>query len=243
MADGAPVRTTPAGAPPYSRAVTGPLPLFPLGMVLFPGLVLPLHVFEDRYRVLIRDLLELPEDERRFGVVAIREGREVGSDGITALHEVGCTAQLRQVETYDDGRADLVTVGADRFRLTTLHDDKPYFTADVEWLPEDDDHLAEAGLLDVAVRSSFGDYLAALSGASGGEVELPDLPAEPLVLSYLIAATMLLDLDDRQGLLAEPDGRARLRRELSLLRREAAFLRVLAAAPAPELTRTPISPN
>ena len=231
------------GAPPYSRAVTEPLPLFPLGMVLFPGLVLPLHVFEDRYRVLLRDLLELPEDDRRFGVVAIREGREVGSDGITALHEVGCTAQLRRVETYDDGRADVVTVGADRFRLTALHDDKPYFTGDVEWLPEVDNDPAEAGLLDPAVRAAFGDYLAALAVAGGNELEMPELPAEPLVLSYLVGATMLLDLVDRQGLLAEPDCRARLRRELSLLRREAAFLRVLTAAPAPELTRTPISPN
>jgi Lon protease-like protein len=66
------------------------LPLFPLGTVLFPGVLLPLHVFEERYRSMVRDLLDAPAEERRFGVVAIREGREVGADGIRALHAVGC---------------------------------------------------------------------------------------------------------------------------------------------------------
>ncbi len=70
------------------------LPLFPLGTVLFPGLLLPLHIFEDRYRKLVRDLLAGPEP-RRFGVIAIRKGRETGIGGISALHEVGCTATLR----------------------------------------------------------------------------------------------------------------------------------------------------
>ena len=62
------------------------LPLFPLGTVLFPGLLLPLHIFEERYRQLVRDLLVGPHESRAFGVVAIREGREVGADGIRALH-------------------------------------------------------------------------------------------------------------------------------------------------------------
>lgn len=221
----------------------GPLPLFPLGMVLFPGLVLPLHVFEQRYQALVRDLLALPEHEQQFGVVAIRQGREVGSDGITALHEIGCTARLRQVESQDDGGYDLVTVGAERFRLTALLDDRPYFTGEVEWLEDTDGNVAEAGLLDRVVRVAFSAYLQALGAASGQEVQVPELPVEPLVLSHLVAATMLLDLEDRQDLLAQPDGRARLRRELTLLRREGAFLQVLTAAPAPELSRVSYSPN
>ncbi len=64
------------------------LPLFPLGTVLFPGLLLPLHIFEERYRQLVRDLVRQPEP-RRFGVVAIREGRETGIDGVAALYEIG----------------------------------------------------------------------------------------------------------------------------------------------------------
>lgn len=214
--------------------------------MLFPGLVLPLHVFEERYRLLVRDLLELPEDQRQFGVVAIREGREVGTDGVSALFEVGCTARLRRVEPYDDGRYDLVTVGAELFRLTALHEgtlDRPYLTGEVEWLPDTAGNDDEATLLGAPVREAYSSYLDALGEATGQQVQVPDLPADPLVLSHLVAATMLLDLADRQDLLEQPDGRTRLRKELRLLRREAGFLSVLTAAPAPELARTPYSSN
>ena len=219
------------------------LPLFPLGLVLLPGLMLPLHVFEERYRALVRDLLDLPEQQQRFGVVAIREGREVGADGGTALHEVGCVAQLRRVEPYEDGRYDLVTTGADRFRLTGLDTSGPYLVGEVEWLPDDMGPAQEAPLLDSAVRAALLDYLAALGQASGQEVEPPELPSSSLVLGYLVAATVLLDLDERQALLAAVDGASRLRAELSVLRREGTLLRVLRAAPSPELARGPISLN
>ena len=115
-----------------------PLPLFPLGhTVLFPGVVLPLHVFEERYRELVRTLVELPEGaRRRFGVVAIRQGWEVGEDAVSALHDVGCAAELRRVSRYPDGRYDIVTVGTDRFRLRSVdRESRPYLVGRVEWLP------------------------------------------------------------------------------------------------------------
>jgi len=211
--------------------------------VLFPGLVLPLHVFEERYRVLVRELLERPEDERAFGVVAIRQGREVGADGEQALHEVGCTAQLRRAEAYDDGRFDLVTTGVTRFRLQGLFHDRPYLVGEVDLLPDPLGEVDEAVLLGAAVRSAYVDYLAALEEAGADGVEAPDLPADNLVLSYLVAATVLIDLEDRQALLASPDAVTRLRSERALLRREARLLRVFGAAPAPELSRTPTSAN
>ena len=216
--------------------VSDRLPLFPLGLVLLPGLLLPLHVFEERYRTLVGELLELPEEQRRFGVVAIREGREVGADGVTALHEVGCVAQVRRVEPHEDGRFDVVTTGAQRFRLLELHTDGPYLVGEVEWLPDDMGPAAEAPLLDQAVRGAFVDYLAALARASGEQVEVPDLPDSSLVLGYLVAATVLLDLDDRQALLAQSDGAARLRAELTVLRREGTLLKVLTAV---AIGRTP----
>jgi Lon protease-like protein len=222
------------------------LPLFPLGTVLFPGLVLPLHVFEQRYRDLVQDLLQLPEEERQFGVIAIREGREVGADGTLgqeALYEVGCTARIRQLESYDDGRYDVVTVGSQLFRLRELRTDRSYFTGEVDWLPDEIGDEAEAQVLDAAVRVAFMDYLQHLGRASGQQIEPPDLPDDPLVLGHLVAATVLLDLADRQDLLDQPDGRTRLRRELSVLRREAGFLRALTAAPAPDLARSPVSLN
>lgn len=219
------------------------LPLFPLGTVLFPGLVLPLHVFEERYRTLVRELLALPEDERRFGVVAIRQGREVGVDGVEALYDVGCVAHLRRADGYDDGRFDIVSTGTARFRLEQLDEQGPYLRGQVEVLEDVMGPAAEAPLLDAAVRAAFADYLAALSEATEEEIELPELPDSPLVLGYLVAATTALDLDERQRLLAADDGASRLRAELALLRRERTLLRHLSAAPAPELTRGPVSPN
>lgn len=219
------------------------LPLFPLGLVLLPGLLLPLNVFEERYRQLVRDLLELPEDQRRFGVVAIRQGREVGADGVTALHEVGVVAQLRRVSEQDDGRYELVTSGTDRFRLTGLDSSTPYLTGLVELLPDDMGTEPEAPLLDRAVRVAFAAYLVALGEANGDDLERSELPPDSLVLGYLIAASVVVDLDERQALLAEPDGTARLRAELRLLRREVTLLRALSAIPSPELARGPISPN
>ena len=227
----------------YGRAVPQPLPLFPLGLVLFPGVVLPLHVFKERYRVLVAELLELPEPERVFGVIAIRQGREVGADGVAALYDVGCTARLRRVQRYEDGRYDIVTTGATRFRLHELAHDRPYLVGEVDLLDEEPGASADADGLTDAVRTAFLDYLGALERAGATGVEVPELPEDPLVLSYLIAASVLVDLEDRQLLLAEPDAAARLRGALALLRREIRLLSAFAAAPAPELVRTPISPN
>src|SRR6266566_477362 len=130
------------------------LPLFPLGTVLFPGLLLPLHIFEDRYRQLVRDLADQPEP-RQFGVIAIRHGRETGVDGIQALHEIGCTATLRQVKPLEDGRYDVVTVGTQRFRLADLDDSKPYLRGQVDLLTEEAGEPAAAAKAVQVIRDLF----------------------------------------------------------------------------------------
>ena len=211
------------------------LPLFPLGTVLFPRVLLPLHVFEERYRHLVRDLVAAPEDEQKFGVVAIREGREVGSDGVQALHAVGCVARLRRVEPYADGRFDIVTTGAQRFRLVAVDDELPYLRARVELLGEPAGDLA--GALVASVQSLFARYRELLGAGSG------DLPDDPSTLSYLVASAAVLDLADRQRLLEVQDTAGRLRQELRLLRRETALLRLLPSLPGVELTRVPAHPN
>src|ERR1700753_4514505 len=94
-------------------------PLFPLGTVLCPGMLLPWHIFEDRYKQLMRDLLDGPEP-RRFGVIAIKKGRETGVEGVSSLFEVGCTATLRETEENADGGFEVVTVGTQRFRRAGL---------------------------------------------------------------------------------------------------------------------------
>jgi Lon protease-like protein len=220
------------------------VPLFPLGIVLYPGVVLPLHIFEERYRVLVQDLMALPEPERRFGVVAIRAGREVGPDGIESLYEHGCIAELRQVEAYDDGRFDIVAVGAGRFQLGAVDETSaPYLRAAVTELAESLGEESTAAALALAVRAAFGSYIEAMAAAQGRSVEVPELPLEPMLLSYLVAATAVIDRADGQALLAANDAASRLQAELVLLRREITMLQTLTLARAPDLARGPVSPN
>jgi Lon protease-like protein len=216
------------------------LPLFPLTTVLVPGAPLPLHVFEPRYRDLVDGLLTLPPDRRRFGVIAIRRGRETGVDGVDALHPVGCVALVTEVESLPDGRYDLATVGVARFRLEGLEPGASYLQGRVEMLPE---VAGEVGSLTAAVSRKYLDYLQALA-AAGREVPVaPDLPTDPLLLSYLVGATVVLDNADRQQLLAAPDAASRLAAERSLLVREVALLQALPSVPGAAMMTAPWSPN
>ena len=215
------------------------LPLFPLNSVLVPGLVLPLHVFEPRYQILVQALLELPEDaERQFGVVAIRSGREVGTHGAHALYGMGCTAELREVTPYSDGRYDLVTVGETRFRLLGLDEDAgtPYHTGFVEFVSEEDGD-GDVSALAERVTERFADYRERLG------VEVTELPDQPQVISYLVAAAVVLELPERQGLLEQPTTSDRLRAEIGLLRRESALIGAFRSLPAVELARETWSTN
>jgi Lon protease-like protein len=222
------------------------LPLFPLSTVLFPGMRLPLHIFEERYQALVADLLAGPEP-RRFGVIAIRSGTEVGADSVAALHEVGCVAVVRQAAPSADGRYDLLTVGTDRFRLVDVDRSKPYLQGEVELLP--DDAGGEPGAAEAAagtvrqVQTGFRAYLNALADQGGGVISIADLPDEPGLLSYVIGAAMIIDLPERQSLLAAPDAMARLRLERSLLVREIAILRATTSRPAPDYAHEQFSPN
>ena len=218
------------------------LPLFPLGSVLYPGLVLPLHIFEQRYRQLIADLLTGPEP-RRFGVIAIRYGRETGVDGVSALYGTGCAAELRQVERYPDGRFDLITVGTQRFRLDSLGDPAPYLTGQVEWLPDELGDEARAAVVVPAVQRALRSYLDVLSDQGGAQISVPELPDEPMLLSYLVAATIVADLPVKQELLEEADACRRLTAERAVLAAETRMLRSLTATPAPDLRYTPYSQN
>jgi Lon protease-like protein len=221
------------------------LPLFPLGhSVLFPGVLLPLHVFEERYRELVRTLVELPEGTgRRFGVVAIRQGWEVGEDAVSALHDVGCAAELRRVSRYPDGRFDIVSVGTDRFRLRSVdRRSRPYLVGAVDWLPAEPPPAGVAGLA-AAVGTLFAEYVDAAAGLQGGLTEQDALqgrlserdalPDDPVELAYTVAAGAVLALEDRQALLEAETTRARLRAELRLLKRETTMVRRLRALPVP----------
>ncbi|GLY18561.1 hypothetical protein Kisp01_55750 [Kineosporia sp. NBRC 101677] len=202
-----------------------------------PGLVLPLHIFEQRYRLLIAALLDLPEGApRHFGVVATRPGGD--PETLEGLYPVGCTAQIREVTPYDDGRYDLVTVGQMRFSLQGLDAaaETPYHTGLVDFIGEPDgpgdiDAAAElVGLRFAAYRDRL-------------RVEQSGVPTEPRVLSYLVAAAAVLELPERQALLEAPTTHDRLTAELSLLRREIGLLNAFNSLPAVELLKEPPTPN
>lgn len=229
------------------------LPLFPLGTVLYPGMVLPLHVFEERYRQMVADLLDKPEPARQIGVIAIRKGGEVGAGNARELHGIGCVARLREVTRHDDGRFDLATVGTRRFRLIRTDDTLPYYQGEIEPLPErvlagqehanQADASARAAWAVHAVQEAFRDYLNALAERAGAVVHVADIPDDPVLLSYVVAAGMIIDLPERQALLAAPDAISRLKTERALLTRERAMLRLTTSRPATDLGRERFSPN
>lgn len=225
------------------------LPLFPLNSVLFPGLVLPLNIFEERYRAMMRELLKTPEDEpRRFAVVAIRDGFEVAQtapglpDPLKAFHKVGCVADAATVRERADGTFEVLATGTTRMRLLSVEASGPFLTAELEPLPEEPGD--EAGALAEGVLRSFRQYQKRLAGARERSLATgADLPDEPGVVSYLVAAAMMLDTPTKQRLLQAPDTASRLRDELKLLRSETAIIRTLPSLPAQELTRGPTSLN
>jgi Lon protease-like protein len=221
--------------------VTAVLPIFALSSVLFPGLVLPLHVFEERYRALVRTVVDVPAGApREFGVVAIERGWEVGEPAASvSLYPVGCTAEVREVTEHPDGRFDLVTVGRNRFEIVRmLPAEAPYPRAEVRYLPEPVPVDGEADRLAPRVLAAFRSYLGLIRTEEVSE----QLPDDPTVLSHLVAATAALTLADRQLLLAAPDTPARLRAELRLLHREAGLLSYVRAVPV-ALSELPVRPG
>lgn len=228
------------------------LPLFPLGSVLFPGVVLPLHVFQPRYRELVRHLMDRPAEQvREFGVVAIRRGTETGELDASCLYPVGCSAELRQITSHPDGRYDIVSVGRRRFRLRSVVErDTPYLRAEVDWLPDRSGPDGDAARLAPNVLAAFRGYLRLLAEATssdGGppaDAEGEQLPEDPAVLANLVAASASLTVADRQRLLAAPDTATRLKAELVILRRETGLIATLPAVPVPLVDfQVPFSPN
>jgi Lon protease-like protein len=194
------------------------LPLFPLHVVLFPGRPLPLHVFEPRYRKLLDDCLAA---ERRFGVVAIRYGR--AERGGAEVYNVGTVAEIVRVERLDDGRSNIVTRGAERFRITRILRDGPYLRAEISLLEEQSANPALAPFTAV-LRSHLQAYL---SEMGAGERLAGRLPASPAELAWLAACAAELQLSEQQQLLEIDCLAERLKTTIKFLRREQHLLRRL----------------
>ena len=220
--------------------MTERIPLFPLHIVLFPGLVLPLHIFEERYRTMIQGLLDGP-GPRRFGIVAIELGHEVGAGAARELASVGCMADIHEVTQRPDGRFDLLTVGSTRFTMLGPVTGEAYLRADVEFLP--DEAGAGAGAAADRVRRLFPAYRARLAGAGAEAAEPAELPDDPVELSYLVAAATVLDRAEKQRLLAAEDAAARLAVLAEFLIRETRLLETMPTIPTSQFGQGGVNPN
>ncbi|MEO6125871.1 MAG: LON peptidase substrate-binding domain-containing protein [Ilumatobacteraceae bacterium] len=185
--------------------------MFPLGSVLMPGAVLPLHVFEPRYRQLVQDCLA--DDEHEFGVVLIERGREVGGGDVRCM--VGTVAKMVQVAELADDRYALVAVGTRRIRVNAWAPDDPYPLADVEeWLDDEFDRDLDRDELEAEINAVFGRVRRLNALASELGLEAVDVMAkisdDPLVASYELANLAPIGPSDRQRLLEAAGPRRRL---------------------------------
>ncbi len=197
------------------------LPLFPLNTVLFPGQVLPLHIFEQRYQQMIRRCLA---EDLPFGVVLIRKGHEVDDDRAEP-YTVGTVARIIESTHLPDGTMNIVTVGTERFRIRRLMHDQPYLRGEVANFPlpeaersEDLDQLAER------VRTQVLRYIALIADAAGLQIEMGEMPVTPRQVGYLAAVAMQIDNAEKQKLLDSASLRDILAAERVLLNRENALL-------------------
>lgn len=217
------------------------LPMFPLNAVVFPGLTVPLRVFEDRYRALVEHLQALPDPaERLFGSVAIREGYEVGARGNQSLHRVGCRLQLTDVEANDDGTYDVVAVCRDRIRLDSLDPSGTFPVGEVVVLP--DDPAPPGGHVAETTDALFVAYQAVVAEL-GGSVVSGTLPQDPAFRSWAMSAVAPLTLSDQQRLLETETAADRLELLGELFAEELRAINVIPSLPATRLNRTGWSPN
>lgn len=198
------------------------LPLFPLkDVVLFPGMVLPLHIFELRYREMINKCID---EKSPFGVVMLREGEEVGAAGVPC--SVGTAARITRVERLDDGRLNITAVGTQRFQILELDaKSHTYLMGTVRALPVVNGSTKLAEELAHKLRPRILEYVDLLSKASEQELKLDRLPEDPTTLAFLVGIAGQIPSEDKQTLLEKTGVPEMLAYELHLLAREILFAR------------------
>lgn len=214
----------------YNRGMTS-MPLFPLNTVLFPGQLLPLHIFEDRYRQMIGECLQTGGP---FGVVLIRDGEEVG-DPNTEPYPIGTTAHIVQAERLADGRLNIICVGNARFRVQQTFHDMPYLRGEIDlwpWQPLDAEQVAQLPPL-LQVRSRLERYIQLLSKITQSDVDI-ELPDDAAALANLGAAVLQISVTEKQALLSTGSIGELLDRVAALLQHELHDLNIMYAARVPQ---------
>ncbi len=208
------------------------VPVFPLGTVLLPGAPQALHVFEPRYRAMLAEVTSGDRPRRAFGIVSLHRGLEAGVTVNTVLSDIGTLAEILDLRRYDDGTADLLTVGSRRFRVLEIGETPSgYLRARVEWLGEPEGRIRAGDV--AAAQDQVELYRDLLSRLLERDDDLEPLPTDPVRLSYALALRLQLSVADRQRLLAAPDAAGRIRMAMALLRRETVLLQRTRSVPVP----------
>lgn len=204
------------------------IPLFPLNVVLFPGMVLPLHIFEPRYRQMIADC---QQQELEFGVVLVQPES-------TFLREepyaIGTMAEIRDLDRMEDGRLNIIAMGTRRFRILSQHRKKPYLSGLVEFYEDVSEPFDDLLSTDKQARSLFADYIDLLLKAANEKDVKAELPPDPEALSYFIAYFLDLEREQQQHFLELTSTLQRLKEETAILRREVPFLRQILSKQVPK---------
>lgn len=199
------------------------LPLFPLNVVLFPGMIIPLHIFEPRYRQMIT---ECQQQQSPFGLVLARP---------TSVHleeepyPVGTMAEIQQLERLEDGRFTLIAFGLQRFRILRQHREKPYLSGWVELYADRSETSQESDVYARQARELFRRYLEMLLEMADEKQVLVDIPTEPEELSYFAAHFLDIQDEQKQQLLELTSTAQRLQQEVAVLRREVLFMQQIFA--------------
>jgi Lon protease-like protein len=199
------------------------LPLFPLNTVLFPGMPLTLHIFEDRYKSMVADCLE---SRQPFGVVLIRHGREALGP-LADPYRIGCTARILDIQPLAEGRMNIVALGQKRFRVLELLKNKPYWVGMVELFPLQETDKSVLEQTGNRLRPWVKRYMEILTRLSEVELDPQHLPNDPLVLAYLAAVLLHIPLDKKQELLSTERAVDLLTDMYQLYRREVALLQAM----------------
>jgi uncharacterized protein len=199
------------------------LALFPLNTVLFPGMPLSLHIFEDRYKEMIAWCLEM---DQPFGVTLIRKGQEALGP-LADPYPIGCTARVQEIESLPEGRMNLVVLGENRFRILSISREKPYLVAKVELFPLEDDGVSSLNPNVERLRPWVKRYMQILVEMSEVKLDPQQLPRDPHVLAYLAAVLLQVPPTQKQELLAV-EGVAEMLDDMhTMYRREVALLQAM----------------
>jgi Lon protease-like protein len=191
------------------------LPIFPLPIVLFPGAPQPLHIFEPRYRQLLQDCLAA---DRRFGIAYVAPDPAPGADPAPSAGDVGCVALIRSNQPLPDGRSNILMVGERRFVLRCwISSTHPYRVAEIEEFDDDPTDAAEVSTLAADVRDGFARLARALGVLTEREDQEIELPSDPQLLSFQVAASLELDASAKQALQVIRSTSARLRQLATVL--------------------------